>query len=93
MVGRRALRRPTRHRLYRQGIASGMPLGICMTRADIMDWVPRFASSTFGGNPVAIAAAIATMTSWNAKASPMQPPWESLPFPPPHLAITAPDRR
>ena len=44
-----------------KGIASGMPLGICMTRAEIMDWKPGSHASTFGGNPVAIAAAIATM--------------------------------
>jgi len=44
-----------------KGIASGMPLGICMTRADIMDWKPGSHASTFGGNPVSIAAALATM--------------------------------
>ncbi len=44
-----------------KGIASGMPLGICMTRKEIMDWVPGSHASTFGGNPVAIAAALATM--------------------------------
>jgi 4-aminobutyrate aminotransferase len=44
-----------------KGIASGMPLGVCMTRAEIMDWKPGSHASTFGGNPVAIAAAIATM--------------------------------
>ena len=44
-----------------KGIASGMPLGICMTRAEIMDWVPGSHASTFGGNPVSIAAAMATM--------------------------------
>jgi len=44
-----------------KGIASGMPLGICMTRAEIMDWVPGSHASTFGGNPIAIAAALATM--------------------------------
>jgi 4-aminobutyrate aminotransferase len=44
-----------------KGIASGMPLGICMTRADVMDWVPGSHASTFGGNPVSIAAALATM--------------------------------
>jgi 4-aminobutyrate aminotransferase len=38
-----------------------MPLGICMTRAEIMDWKPGSHASTFGGNPVAIAAALATM--------------------------------
>jgi 4-aminobutyrate aminotransferase len=44
-----------------KGIASGMPLGICMTKADVMNWVPGSHASTFGGNPVAIAAALATM--------------------------------
>jgi 4-aminobutyrate aminotransferase len=44
-----------------KGIASGMPLGVCMTRADVMDWVPGSHASTFGGNPVSIAAALATM--------------------------------
>jgi len=44
-----------------KGIASGMPLGICMTKAEIMDWIPGSHASTFGGNPIAIAAALATM--------------------------------
>ena len=44
-----------------KGIASGMPLGICMTRADIMDWVPGSHASTFGGNPISLAAALATI--------------------------------
>ncbi len=44
-----------------KGIASGMPLGVMMARAEIMDWVPGSHASTFGGNPVAIAAALATM--------------------------------
>jgi 4-aminobutyrate aminotransferase len=44
-----------------KGIASGMPLGICMTRAEIMDWVPGSHASTFGGNPISLAAAMATM--------------------------------
>jgi 4-aminobutyrate aminotransferase len=44
-----------------KGIASGMPLSICMTRANIMDWKPGSHASTFGGNPVSIAAAIATL--------------------------------
>ena len=44
-----------------KGIASGMPLGVCMARAEIMDWVPGSHASTFGGNPVSIAAALATM--------------------------------
>src|SRR5215469_12538708 len=44
-----------------KGIASGMPLGVTVTRAEIMDWVPGSHASTFGGNPVAIAAALATL--------------------------------
>ena len=44
-----------------KGIASGMPLGVCMSKADIMDWVPGSHASTFGGNPVAVAAALATL--------------------------------
>ena len=44
-----------------KGIASGMPLGVCMSRAEIMDWKPGSHASTFGGNPVSIAAALATI--------------------------------
>jgi 4-aminobutyrate aminotransferase len=44
-----------------KGIASGMPLGVTLTRAEIMDWVPGSHASTFGGNPVCIAAALATL--------------------------------
>lgn len=44
-----------------KGIASGMPLGICMSRAEIMDWVPGSHASTFGGNPLCLAAAQATI--------------------------------
>ena len=43
-----------------KGIASGMPLGVCMSKAEIMDWVPGSHASTFGGNPVSLAAALAT---------------------------------
>ena len=39
-----------------KGIASGMPLGVCMSRAEIMDWgSPVRNASTFGGNPVLCA--------------------------------------
>ena len=44
-----------------KGIASGMPLGVTIAKADIMDWVPGSHASTFGGNPVSIAAALATL--------------------------------
>ncbi len=51
-----------------KGIASGMPLGVCMTKAEIMDWAPGSHASTFGGNPVSIAAALATMDIINREA-------------------------
>ena len=44
-----------------KGVASGMPLGITLSKAEIMDWVPGSHASTFGGNPVCIAAALATL--------------------------------
>src|SRR5450631_1966992 len=39
-----------------KGIASGMPLGVTIAKAAVMDWVPGSHASTFGGNPVCIAA-------------------------------------
>ncbi len=44
-----------------KGIASGVPLGIAAARADLMTWPPGAHASTFGGNPVACAAALATI--------------------------------
>ncbi len=44
-----------------KGIASGMPLGVTIARAEIMDWVPGSHASTFGGNPICIEAALATL--------------------------------
>jgi 4-aminobutyrate aminotransferase len=44
-----------------KGIASGMPLGAIISRANVMDWPPGSHASTFGGNPVACRAAIATI--------------------------------
>jgi 4-aminobutyrate aminotransferase len=44
-----------------KGIASGMPLGVTCSRADIMTWPPGAHASTFGGNPVSCAAANATI--------------------------------
>ena len=43
-----------------KGVASGMPLGVTIARASVMDWKPGAHASTFGGNPVCIAAALAT---------------------------------
>jgi 4-aminobutyrate aminotransferase len=44
-----------------KGIASGMPLGVVISKAEVMDWVPGSHASTFGGNPVSIAASLATL--------------------------------
>jgi len=47
--------------LVAKGLASGMPLGAIIARADIMKWQPGNHGSTFGGNPVCCAAALATL--------------------------------
>src|SRR5690606_8003612 len=44
-----------------KGLASGMPLSAIIARGDIMQWAPGKHGSTFGGNPVACAAAMATL--------------------------------
>ena len=44
-----------------KGIASGLPLGATVARADLMTWPPGAHASTFGGNPVACAAALMTI--------------------------------
>lgn len=44
-----------------KGIASGMPLGAMVARADIMDWEAGSHASTFGGNPVSCQAALTTI--------------------------------
>src|SRR5690606_11612980 len=44
-----------------KGIASGLPLGVATASADLMSWPPGAHASTFGGNPVACAASLATI--------------------------------
>ena len=44
-----------------KGIASGLPLGAIVAPTEIMDWEAGSHASTFGGNPVACAAAVATI--------------------------------
>ena len=44
-----------------KGIASGLPLAATIARADVMTWPPGAHASTFGGNPVSIAAALTTI--------------------------------
>jgi 4-aminobutyrate aminotransferase/4-aminobutyrate aminotransferase/(S)-3-amino-2-methylpropionate transaminase len=44
-----------------KGLASGLPLAGIVARAEVMDWEPGGHGSTFGGNPVACAAALAAL--------------------------------
>jgi 4-aminobutyrate aminotransferase len=50
-----------------KGIASGMPLSAVIARESVMNWKPGAHASTFGGNPVCIAAALATMELLESK--------------------------
>jgi 4-aminobutyrate aminotransferase len=44
-----------------KGIASGMPISATVARAEVMNWPPGAHASTFGGNPVSVAAALTTI--------------------------------
>jgi 4-aminobutyrate aminotransferase len=44
-----------------KGLASGLPLSAVIARDGLMRWEPGMHGSTFGGNPVACAAALATL--------------------------------
>jgi 4-aminobutyrate aminotransferase len=44
-----------------KGIASGLPLGAFIARAEQMSWPPGSHGSTFGGNPIACAAGLVTL--------------------------------
>jgi 4-aminobutyrate aminotransferase len=46
---------------FAKGIANGLPLGGVIARRDILDSVPGKSISTFGGNPLACTAALATL--------------------------------
>jgi len=47
--------------LMAKGLASGMPLGAVIAGEDVMNWKPGAQGSTYGGNPICCAAAIATL--------------------------------
>lgn len=47
--------------LTAKGIASGMPIGAMIAKADVMKWKTGSHGSTYGGNPVALAALMATI--------------------------------
>lgn len=44
-----------------KGLGSGLPVGACVARTDIMDWHKGAHASTFGGNPVCLEAALKTI--------------------------------
>lgn len=44
-----------------KAIGGGLPLGVTLAREELMKWNPGAHASTFGGNPVAIAAALKTI--------------------------------
>lgn len=44
-----------------KGVASGMPLSLTLAQANVMTWVPGAHASTFGGNPLSLVAARATV--------------------------------
>ena len=47
--------------LTAKGIGSGMPVGAMVAKADVMSWGPGAHGSTYGGNPVALAALMETI--------------------------------
>jgi 4-aminobutyrate aminotransferase len=44
-----------------KALGSGLPLGACVASREVMDWPPGVHSTTFGGNPLGCAAALATI--------------------------------
>jgi 4-aminobutyrate aminotransferase len=44
-----------------KGIASGMPIGVCVARKSVMDWPRGAHGNTYGGNPLSCAAALSTI--------------------------------
>ncbi len=44
-----------------KGIASGIPLGVMFARKSVVDWPKGSHGNTYGGNPIACAAALATL--------------------------------
>ncbi|MFQ6109660.1 MAG: acetyl ornithine aminotransferase family protein [Candidatus Aminicenantales bacterium] len=47
--------------LLAKGLASGLPLGAVISRKELMSWKSGTHGSTFGGNPIACEAALATL--------------------------------
>ena len=47
--------------LTAKGIGSGMPVGAMLAKSELMSWGPGAHGSTYGGNPVALAALLETI--------------------------------
>jgi 4-aminobutyrate aminotransferase len=47
--------------LTAKGIASGMPISAFIAKESVMHWKPGSHGTTYGGNPVCVAAALATL--------------------------------
>jgi len=47
--------------LTAKGIASGMPISAFIAKESVMQWKPGSHGTTYGGNPVCVAAALATL--------------------------------
>ncbi|MHB1907976.1 MAG: acetyl ornithine aminotransferase family protein [Nitrososphaerales archaeon] len=45
-----------------KALAGGLPIGALIARSDLMTWAPGSHASTFGGNPVSAAAALAVFS-------------------------------
>src|SRR3954451_23120963 len=47
--------------LTAKGIGSGLPVGAMIARSELMSWGPGAHGSTYGGNPISLAALLATV--------------------------------
>jgi len=56
--------------LSAKGLGSGMPIGAIIAKESIMKWKPVAHGTTFGGNPVCCAAALATLDIVEKSCSP-----------------------
>ena len=55
---------------FAKAVASGLPMGVTVARADVADSFTGLTISTFGGNPIASAAAHATLDVLEEEAAP-----------------------
>ncbi len=53
--------RATGYCLHGKGHCVGHAAGYCLSKAEVMDWLPGTQARTLGGNPLSLAAALATI--------------------------------